>query len=608
MFCSKCGASIEDSIQFCPYCGAKNEQQPVAVPVVAPVEETVRQQTNVVFNQTTEIPVMQEEQPAKKKVNWKKVFGISIPCIVLALIIAFSGAYVGNFFVKLFTSADGYFRYVAKNNMEDAVDAYTDSYDDLLEMLTLKKGDNHLALSVELGDTVQTLLKNSLGVDASKMSEISVDLDTFANKKQVTAALDVFVGGSKDPLVSVAGGYNKKENQLAATLPELTEQWIGVAIPKEAVELATELSNTDFSKILPKGKTVKKILVNAIDGALKELDGVEQSSGTFTAGGVSQKGTMLSVELTEEKLNAMTVGFLSALKDDKTVKKAVLDTMKNVEKMDLDWKDLTGSKLPDGDDVYDMLMDGLDEAIDNLKDYEPSAESSSKNATVLNLYVDARGKIYGCEVIKETEYRKTTMVSGYARKGSDIGFEMKMVEERKQTDANMVQPASNQEIVVSGTGKCNMLGVLNGDFAVSVYGKEYVTGTFSDLKISGNRTKGKMEARLTSEAIAELDNSMLAMLGSADFGLSLDFDIGAKKQDFSVQVLQGETSLVTVGVENRVGKGKKAKLPKEDDIIFVENEADLTEFVKSIDLDELKNRLNDLGLQSVAQMLDQVNF
>ncbi len=599
MFCGKCGSKIPDNVQFCPFCGNQTQENAATTP--AQTEATVVLDEPV-EQPTYYAPVYTEpaqEQTPKKKVNWKRILGISVPCVLLAVVIALCGSYIGNAFAKLFSSSDGYFRYVAKGALEDVADSYVDVYEDYVDFVDLK-GKNSLSISVEAGRFVQRLVSRVTNVDIGEMGKVSVTLDTYSNKKTSTANLSLFVADSKDAVVSVQGGYKHKDQQFMATLPGLTEEWIGIdltdfGLSDSQMELLNQLISIDFAKIFPEGKTIKKIIMNGVDAALKEIDEVKESSGTFSVGDISQKGTLLTVELDEKTLMEMGVAFLEAVQDDKALKKAVLDTVKRVEKLDLDWKELVGSELPDGDEIYDLLVEGINDVLQDAKDSIPA---ESANPTILNLYVNGRGDIYAVEVVNEGKYgtmvvNKQVFSFGVVTNGSKVNGGCKLV-------------TNDQEnMAVTLTGTYSMFGGLDGTLSAVVDGEEYLTGEISGLKISKNRAKGTVKVKPSTALMSELGTAM-SILGTANLDASVTFDIGSKKQNVMLNVLSGEESLAKIEIANRVGKAKKVKLPKESKVDFAQSEQDLTEFVQSIDTNALKDILNDVGLGSFSGMVDQL--
>lgn len=92
--CISCQASIQDSSQFCPYCGASQVMAPVPLEEISQEEANITQQVAPVpeTEQVVFQPVQPLQEKAKKKVKWL------IPTIAVVLLVALAVGSVWGYF------------------------------------------------------------------------------------------------------------------------------------------------------------------------------------------------------------------------------------------------------------------------------------------------------------------------------------------------------------------------------------------------------------------------------------------------------------------------------------------------------------------------------
>lgn len=611
MKCNFCGSEQAEGAVFCDFCGAKlQEEQPAQEQVM---QETVQQEPVQQESVAEENPFATFETPAAapKKVDakkWIKLLGLPLAgiAVLAALVAIFWGS-----LVKLFGSPQDYYEYVENKTVKEATKDVTSGYGRFLELAGEEAGAK-TKIEFNVSDTALDLLKNAMGdeIDLAWLDNVEIELETKKDggKEQIQAA--VVVEGTK--LLTADVIVDMETGEAFISCEPLSDQIMKMNLSElmgaqpEAMAL---LSDKDFIKALPTEKELNKLITKYVELALENLSKVKESSEKVEVGDITEKLTVLEVEISEKDLNKMAVSVLKEAKSDKDLEECIKRLAKYVLKATE--SDMSASEM------YSQFKDGIKQAIDSLNDADPSKDPRM----VMTTYVNSKHEVVGRTIATinytydedgEMEEDGETEMFSYitVRKGAKFAFEMKLGETAK--------------IVGEGTEKND---VINGEFELISVEKQWsdeyyyndyedeeedeeeepeiietvvLIVEFNDLSVKNNYLNGNITLKPSEEMLEEMDLGSMGEMAFAvlDPAISLDITSNKDKVSLTVSLANGGDKLFGVSVSSEITKGGNIKTPDEDEVVSQ------YDWLDTVDTEKVMEKLEETSISE--DLIDMV--
>ena len=585
MFCKKCGNEVSEGTAFCPKCGtALNtavkktpEQGNQVVPPIAPMDGFSMEDTSQKAAGTD-----------NNGGNKKRVFiaGAAAVAVVLILIIA-NIARINNFIHRTFSSPEEYYQFVEKKTVKEFAGYTGEWYGDyVLDSLNLYDKSAEGELVVKLGDDGQEFLGllGLAGVDVSWLKSISLGVHMNVKDDMAESGLSFALNDSN--ILS----YNMKmdmENETAyIQIPELNKTYMGVdmsddlymsSMVEEATLGFTE-SDKKFLQACPKQAEVEKLAKRYTMLALECVDDVSKSKETLKVEGVEQKCTVLKVTIDSDTMQDMAEAILEKMRDDQDVK----DLMRSVL---LASGELADEEI-DIDEIYEEFQDEIDEMLDDL-DYL----SYYDDKIVMKVYVDGKGEIKG----RSIDLGDVTVKSLMPEKGKKFGYELSGSYE-------------GESVKLTGSGKTSG-DKISGDFKVKYNGAALIDITvkkFDTEELKAGRMNGRLEVKASSK-IGDVIGMVPGLSIIEDMQINMDFASTKNKSECKIGVVYDGQNIGSIEVSAKTGSGSKISIPSGKDMVMIEDEDDVEEWMSGVELETFVNSLKKADIPSeITDVLEEI--
>ena len=594
MFCEKCGTQLQESEKFCPKCGtpaptdtvpASGETQGTATqseaaPQAATDDADAAAAADVTEAvKTTDVekePVQSTgEGSAPKKKKGPVLIGVAAAIVLVIIIAGVSGitARIGNFVHKTFSSPEKYYQYVEKKNIEELAEIVGDWYQlYLLDQKDLFNTTAKSTVTLTLGKGGRNLLELAglAGVDLSwiesasftggvtiKGDQLGMDFSTAVNKKNVLSmvmAMDIDAGELYLQIPELTGTYigiDLRDTMGASYVKNLANEW------EDAQDKYTEILAS-----LPSQAKLEKLLSKYMKLALNCVDDVEKKSKSLKVEGVEQKCTVLEIMIDSRAMADMVDAILEEAEDDSTLEDFILDIADAFE--------------ADGDDIYDEFLDGLEFLYQVLKNTRGGDE------IVLTVYVNGKGEILG----RELEIGDVTIAMLMPEKGSKFGYEFSVME-------------GGQSISLTGSGKRSG-NKIDGEFRLRYNGTSILDITTDNLNLKTmkrGQLNGKVEVSIGSGIRTVAGTGSVAGMSILQkMKFTLSGKSSAKSAQYTIGLIYDGDDIGSITVSTESKKASSVKIPKEKNVIFVEDSRDVEDWVEEINWDKFISNLEKADL------------
>lgn len=633
MFCEKCGNPVGESEKFCSQCGAPlpamEPEATVTEPVSAEAEVTEAAEATAAEPVSAEpeaplpvslavpqvqeapiapaVPVEKQEDNGKAPKKKKKAPWIIAACVVVAVVVVcvVNGARLGNFFRRTFSSPEKYYQYVEEKTVSALAGASGAYYETLFaDSLSRKDLSTDVEFTVELGEDGQELidLLEMADVDLTWLKDLS--LGVGYTLKDRLLGYDISFGLNQSDILSLRSIMDMEGGAMYLQMPELTAEYIGIDMDDytggdwaETLGEYEEMQETfaAVQKALPEAREVEKLLQKYLKLALSGVNDVEKSTKTLKVGGVQQKCTELEVSFDGRIMSEILEAVLKEIPKDKDLKKLFVSTMDSLLEID-------GSLTMDGEEAWEEFTDEVQDMLDSLDELEDMGE-----VLVMKVYVDGKGEIVGrvLELVEDRETFATVSVLAI-EKGSKFGYEFS------------VQPDSGYGggIVLTGSGRKSG-NKLTGDFELEYDGISVLDLKVSDIDLK-QLEKGYLNGSIAmtfSRQISSLLSTSLSYYGTtiasmlADMQLTMDFEAAENTGRVILGIGYGEKELASISISAEVGDGSGISVPDTKDTVFMEDEDDLEDWLKSIDWESYADRLDKADMpDEVVELVEEISY
>ena len=614
MFCEKCGAKLQDGEKFCAVCGT---------PVTAGSASDGAQQSaglQPAANMPNAVPAAAVEtlpsgngastQSASGGKKPKKKLFITIGAVAAAVavlgVVTFAfklPSRISNQFHKTFDSPEKYTEYVVKDNTKKMADSAGSLYQSMvLDSVDMFETTSNSTVTLTFGEgfeDVFELVEDMLGEDMTWLKSISADSSITVNGNQLS--VDLSSSLNKDKLMSLVMVLDIDEGAMYFQIPELSSTYLGVDLEDamgrsydEFVDQWEEFRDlyTGFIESLPDQKQLENLINKYVGIVMSCVDDANKKSVTLKVEGVSQKCTALEIEVTPELVIDVLEAILDEAESDKDLEDLIVGTVDALA-------DVFGAGYYglNGDDVYDEFLDGLDELRDELDEFADEARDMEYDTTILfTLYVDGTGDIIGRKLTVEDDYNSLEIAMMMAESGGKFGYEMSMYYDDGRYENN---------ISFLGSGKKSG-DKITGDFVLSVdsYDEsmdllEMTTESLDIKSLKEGRLNGKITVGLTPDSAYQIAREMgYSFMASTleDVKLSISGKSSKNSSECTIGVVYGKKDMISVTVATENKKASSVKIPKSKDVIFVEDERDLEDWIDTINWKKFFSNLEKTDL------------
>lgn len=482
----------------------------------------------------------------------KKVIGIVGILVATMLVIGIAGAAnarkIANVVKEKTSSPEEYYRYVEEKNRDAALKEMDTSYTSYRDTVTKQQNQQQkVTCQIELGDTLKALA-SGYGIESA-----SIVMNGKSEESVLTNHSVLQINGKDAANINTYIDYSAKEGYIQ--IPELSSSYLSLSSTlQEAGAISANnlnMMNGDASKYLPDSKQLQNFVTTYSDIIMKNLDKVERSEETLTAGDVSAEYTKLVVSCDEAGMQKITREVLEKLKDDQTVKEFIENIDQN---------------------AYTSFQK---EITDSLKELETVSTGNGKLEMIV--YVDENAKIVG---------RTLTVDSG---DGENFGFKVHQPSKDGKTGYLLQFSADGMDYLTLTGNMEEKSGKLSGDFSLSMDeslnpGDGSILSMTDLVKISVSDLDQKaLEKDGALKGSMELSSEQVAAI--AGYKLRIDMDNTKDQVNNKIAVLVGSDEFATIQITSEEGEDPGVTPPEDGAKVYdLSNEIGLSTYTSEIDL------------------------
>ncbi|MDO4863282.1 MAG: hypothetical protein Q4A05_03840, partial [Ruminococcus sp.] len=340
------------------------------------------------------------------------------------------------------SSPESYYAWVYEKNADAAAKQISTAYSKSLDKFEAGQKAS-ISLRYDATDEARDVIIDELDLDRESRNEERDVIDKFTS---ITIGAD---GSSRDSLTSGKGYIDWNGERLVTAdiatdnstmdyfvrIPELTDKWLCV----EAEKLIEENSYGDseqevmdaYKKAVqdPRSVISPEEIEELADRYIKvwneNIGDVRlEKKQTVTINDIDMNYSVVSVELTEKKLNEITQEFLRTAKDDALLKEIVVDRLHAADS--------------------DEYAEEIDDLIEEFNDDE-----AGDDIYTFDTYIDAKGTIRGFGLKTDNEYEEFLAVVG--QKGEKVRGMCHFYDGDEEPDFTIELNAEEKNDVYSGT-------------------------------------------------------------------------------------------------------------------------------------------------------------
>ncbi len=423
----------------------------------------------------------------------------------------------------------------------------TAQWQKLVDTLTANTstGTSNLAASGSIditpGDSLLSLLGGNIpeGVDLTWLKKLSLSYDLQSNGDLMKEVIGLGLNGKN--IVSMDIVANMASSVLYIALPEWSNKYIkldasamgGGADSAVGAVTGSGITTMLESLKLPQGKALNNLLMKYIQLAYKGITDVTKEKAPFTVNGTDITLTAYTCKITEKIAADILISVLTEAKKDATIK----------------------GMLPDSTN-YEASIDALLSTLQADTDYDTT------EVLYLVTYVDEQNNIVG---------RKLALLEN-----DTATVDVQYIVAEGKTDISLY----------SGDSMIALRGE-NGTYQLlmTTAGNQF---TLADIKVSGNEKKGTL-------TITPNEFTLQALLGQPlDLSLELSWDSTTADAKVGIDAYLNKDLLLGIQISGKETTPGNISVPS--DTIDVNNQIALQNWLASINLETLLNRLLDAGV------------
>lgn len=551
-----------------------------------------------------------EKKPVSKKTKIKRILFVSIPALVLAAVVVFNFSFLKGWAIKTFGSGEDYMGYVEESSLKNTVGTATGLYGTAIKtgFKTFSESDVTFELKADFSDKFYSLvggkLSDELGTDLSWLKNADVVFNLSPDSDKLGLSVTASINGKSALSGSVIADIENKK--VYVNVPELFNKYLAVdlnsllygtnngsygdyGMGSEYSDVLGYLSlfkDHDLSKILPGEEELNRIIDRYIGIICDDLDDAEKKSGKLSAGGITEKCTVLTTEISEATVLKMAKDVVKEAKDDDDIRNIIRRVVESDEFSEIAEKafGLSAGDIPDGSEINLLWKNLLKNAYEELCDVEdPDTEPI---VTIVD-YVNKSHEIIGRRIIVDDE----EFYYGCAKKGSKFGFEAGLLGKAK----------------VEGSGTYDG-DVYTGEFSLEVGDDELLEFRLKNFNMESLRS-GKLDGTVEIPVMPVADlfgifgRSERDALELLDPWVSVTFKTEENRSEAGIDITVKGESLVKLSLSAGTSKSTPVKLP--DDYIVVDGNTGLEDLpAGTLDYEKFFKNLKDCGIPT--ELVDEL--
>ncbi len=561
IFCGQCGASNLNGAAFCVSCGAGLRQAPASEPVMT----QMTQMQAPVYTQPA------EETPKKAKKGFGK---FAVIALVLVIVLGGGAVLASTVFKsdisRLMMGEEKYAKSIIKDIVIDVTDAALDMCDDAQKQLSVgnsgtggafefkytaklasKEYEKYADLMFLYGDEAELmrLLLNST-------VDVSAKFDLNADNPQIELTIEWLVDNTKvltincsvvddvlyvgiPELYGKSLSLNLKDYNMSFT--DAVGQLMGAAAGTDSTQYVLDVIKT----ISDNKSTLKSMVNDVVDAALSKIDTIELIQNVKVSVNGKEAGfDEVAVKLNQEQAGKAAVAALECIADNQKYVDVITALANEFDK--IGYASYYAYYGYEDEDAYtsEDIKDEIQYSIDEIKD----SVSGDGSELLLSLYLNSSNKVVGYNI--EAGETKSTMIFS-----PGTGYELTVIDsyygETTRIYGDLTKDLSgNLDITVKNDYEDYTLRVLE----------------FSKLKfnLTKNELNGSVKLNLGRLLTDMYDNDVIYDSEIVDLlkdaSLTLSIDSGAKKAKASIQLTDGDSSII-LDVGSEAGSKVNVKAP-----------------------------------------------
>ena len=505
-----------------------------------------------------------------------------------------SGGPLSTALAERFSTPEEYYRAVESNNANALAGHVSSVYDNVF-LSNASSDDISVtgSLSIEPGDKLRELAIDLIGAQIDQLNPgddlkwlKSISLAYDVSKKDQLSAINAALQLNGTDLAHLNCVVQIEDGVLCLSVPELSDRYLKTTLEDmnlDRMSLGSVLgsfSAGDAEKIepvvkaLPDAKTVSKVLETYLTEAVECIDDVGKETAELTAEDVTAEYTVLTATITPETVIKIVEKIGPELKEDKDIRKAILDVAAAAEQ--------------EGEAKYKAFTDKIDELLNDTS----KITENMKDNIVVTVYLDKAGDVHGR--IVEMGSRKLELLM--PEKDGQFGLTLRCCDE------------NGEKFLISGGGKRSG-DKLTGDLDLQIDGEYYaVLGLdgFDIEKCKDGFLVGAVTVKPTASlwsklpsSISELPESIKSVLEA----MELRFDLNTSKDKGTVKLTlgTGTDKLISITVDGAKSSAKK---------ISTVDGVEPNEWAEDVSLDKLEKVVANIEKAGVptayTDLLDQL--
>lgn len=477
------------------------------------------------------------------------------------------GSAISAALAEKFSTPEEYYRAVETNNASSLAGHAASVYDNVF-LSNAASDDIGVtgSLRIEPGDKVRELLLDAIGEqleqinpgdDLKWMKSLSLSYDL--NRKDDLGSLSAALKLNDTDLVHVNGVLQIPDGVICLSVPELSGKYLRTTLEELNLDqldldqfnlagvlnpgsMLGGLSPEDAEKLdpvmkaLPDAKTVNKLLDKYLSEAVGCVENVNKEAGTLAAEDVSAEYTVLTATVTPETAVRIVEKLGPELKEDKDIRKVILDVAAAAEQ--------------DGEAKHREFTDKIDELLNDTS----KITENMKDNIVVTVYLDKSGDVHGR--IVDAGSRKLELLM--PETNGQFGLTIRYTEE------------GAEKLLITGSGRRSG-DKLTGDLDLSVEGEYYaVLGLdgFDIEKVKDGFLVGAIDVRPTASLWSKLtgktedgdgESKIPESLKGILDALVLRLELNTSKDKAAVTLIlsNGSDKLITIALDGAKSSAKK---------------------------------------------------
>ena len=463
------------------------------------------------------------------------------------------------------SSPESYYAWVYEKNADAAAKQISTVYAKGLDKLEAGQ-QTKLSLRYDVTDEAKNFIIDELDLDRDSRKDERLVVDKFKN---ITIGAD---GSSRDSIVSGKAYVDWNDERLVTAdiatdnstmdyfvrIPELSEQWLAVEAEKlieqnsysdseqEVIEAYKKAAQDPRSVISP--EEIEELANRYIKVWNESIDDVKlEKKQTVTINDIDMNYTVVSVELTNKKINEIGEKILTTAKEDKLLKEIVVDRLHQMD--------------------ADEFEEHIDDSIEDLK--EATSEDDDTIVTY-DTYIDAKGVIRGLGFKTNEENEEFLAIIG--KDGEKVRGKCYLYDGYEDPEFSIFLNAEESGKKYSGTIDC----VIDDDESWSL--------EFNDFEII-NEEYGYFNVNTTLN-IKDNDD---------EIAIPLDFSTDGESQSVAGDIIIEGTNYGTLTLTVGLKTGAEPTLPSKNSAYIIDDEDKADEFWRDyVSQDQMEKFLTDL--------------